>query len=152
MGFFQLCSVCSSPHHAAINGELRKRTPLKVIQQMFGIHKSSLSRHSRKCLERTRENKLQGRRVPIQLSKQWIFYDNTCPPEMQNTVPPEIRAADDYVVIRVSYEAPITDEFGRYLHPGYVMESALAENARRDAQREAEKLLDSPIPQTDPVN
>lgn len=133
----QVCSTCSHPEHQAINAALAAGTTFSKLTAKFGISKSSLSRHSRKCLLRTRENKFRGRRVPIKECRQFVWFDSTCPVEFQNTIPPDIMKRDDVVIIRVGYEPRITDDYGRYLHPDRIHEFALHENEQRDAEKAA---------------
>lgn len=52
------CSVCSAPPAILnlINAELAKETRLRDIQDICGIHRSSISRHSRKCVPKRKLN------------------------------------------------------------------------------------------------
>jgi hypothetical protein len=99
---FQSCRTCQHPEHGRINDARANGTGLAALEKEFHITKSSLSRHFRNCLGVTSKNK--GRSLPYGLCKQFVWYDQTCPAEMQNSVPPDIARRNDYLVVRVSFE------------------------------------------------
>lgn len=129
---FQSCSVCASPEHQAINQALGNRVPLLKLQSLYHISKSSLSRHSRKCLHRTRENKYSGRRIPVRECKLFTWWDESCPAEFRNQIPDYVLRRDDYIILRVCYEKPFFDEQGRIRRPESARDAAIFEKKQRD--------------------
>ena len=60
----QICSVCSAPVEVqqAVNAALANRTKMRDIALAVGISKSSIHRHSQKCVTRTALNQYRGKR------------------------------------------------------------------------------------------
>jgi hypothetical protein len=47
------CKVCAHPERAAIDALLTKEVSLKAVAQRFGFSKSTVGRHSLRCMKRT---------------------------------------------------------------------------------------------------
>lgn len=71
--------------------------------------------------------------------------DPSAPPEYRGkTFPSHRPITENDVLLTITYDAPVLDQHGRYVHPGNVYQAALLENAERDAERssESEQLND----------
>jgi hypothetical protein len=121
------CSICSHPDGAKIvNALLEKGTFLKVIAQQTGFSKSSVHRHSLKCVIRQQAAKLKSSRFDPHTDKLVVHWPG-------DPIPPNLTEHD--VIFSVQYAPPVPR--GPYCPASaFVVEQALAEDAERDAAKQ----------------
>ncbi len=145
---YNVCSICSHPQHPAINEALAKRVPLHAIAKQFGVHRSSLSRHNRKCLRRRREHGMKGGlRVPPSQCQIFVHCDETYPPHMRNQVPADLLNRDDVIILHIGFDPPLAQHVldPRVMHPDLAFDEAHAENAQRDYDKQTRAYLESEL-------
>jgi hypothetical protein len=141
------CSICEKPGAAGIvNTLLEKNTFLKVIAQQTGFSKSSIHRHSQKCVIRAQAQKLKSSRFNSATDRLLVKWadDPSAPPDVRgkmldgrwNEISPDQKVRETDVVLLVQYEK--TKEFGnpRALSADASRDLAYAENVERDAAKQ----------------
>jgi hypothetical protein len=110
------CSICSAPQPVrdAINAALTRGTNYREIEKEVGISRSSISRHSRKCIPRKRMNDFRDALRPVANGRLVIAWpnDECAPPDARGKFlywGKELRADDlreNDTILKVEY-APL---------------------------------------------
>lgn len=137
---FQSCSICSNPKHADIDNALYRRMKLRDIAAQFGVSRSSLSRHGRKCLDRCREykNGMRGYRTSPAHRKLFTHFGPSCPEEFRNQIPDEVlKNPHLWSILEIHYAPPLVQEpqDSRIPSPDLAYDLAELENQQRNASK-----------------
>jgi hypothetical protein len=131
------CSICSAPINVlrAVNDALAKREKLRSIAARSGFSKSSIHRHSQRCVPRQVLASHQASRFNSQLGRifvQWPDHES-CPPDLRAKLLPSHRLPGEHdILLRVEYEKPVAYD-PRIESVSIAHDLALDENSERNA-------------------
>jgi hypothetical protein len=104
MGYHKPCSICSTPNGAqTVDAMLEKRTTLKAIAAQTGFSKSSVGRHSQKCVIRAQAAKLKSNVFNPLRDRILVRHADPKNPNAALSLPKDFDPEHDWIV-RVSFE------------------------------------------------